>query len=114
MRILCDENFPPRVQKDFVGHECAHVITIGWRGTENGELLTKAEQAGFEVLITLDANIPTQNEVAGRNISVYVLQPDGQGTQATRALVGEVLIALQDYEPGQVQVFTNRTGKRLK
>jgi predicted nuclease of predicted toxin-antitoxin system len=114
MRVLLDENFPPRVQRDFVGHESAHVIAIGWRGILNGELLTKAEQAGFDVLVTLDTNIPPQNEIAGRKISVYVLQPDGQGTQATRALIGEVLIALQHCEPGQVRVFTNRTGKRRK
>jgi hypothetical protein len=63
-------------------------------------------------LVTLDANIPPQNEVAGRKISVYVLQPEGQGTRATRALMGEVLIALQAYKPGQVKVFTNRAGKR--
>jgi len=108
MRILLDENFPPRVQPDLVGHEYAHVIKIGWRGILNGALLTKAEQAGFDVLMTLDTNIPDQNTVAGRKISVYVLLPDGQGTEATRALIGEVLIALQSYQPGEVQVFSNR------
>lgn len=109
MKLLCDENFPPRVQKDFVGHECAHVVAIGWAGTLNGELLTKAEEAGFEVLVTLDANLPAQNEVAGRNISVYVLLPEGQGIKETQALMGEVLVALKSYKPGEVKVFTNRT-----
>ena len=108
MRVLLDENFPPRVQPDLVGHDCAHVIKIGWRGLLNGELLTKAEQAGFDVLLTLDTNIPDQNTVKGRKISVYVLLPDGQGTKATRALIGEVLIALHNYEPGEVEVFSNR------
>ena len=64
--------------------------------------------------MTLDANIPPQNLVSGRKISVYVLQPDGQGTQASLDLVGEVLIALQDYKPGHVRVFTNRTAERRK
>ena len=80
MRILLDENFPPRLQKDFVNHECSHVIGLGWRGIFNGELLERAELNGFNVLVTLDSNIPDQIEVKGRAISVYVLQPEGQGT----------------------------------
>lgn len=108
MRILLDENFPPKVQADLIGHECAHVLRIGWQGLKNGALLTKAEQAGFELLITLDANIPEQNKIEGRSISVYVLLPEGQGTQAARALIGEVLIALQTHKPGEVRFFTNR------
>ncbi|CAN5540494.1 hypothetical protein BH11ARM2_BH11ARM2_26940 [soil metagenome] len=82
------------MQPDLVGHECAHAIKIGWSGTLNGELLAKAEGAGFEVLLTLDINIPDQNTMKARNLSVYVLLQDRQGTEATRALIGEVLIAL--------------------
>jgi predicted nuclease of predicted toxin-antitoxin system len=113
MKVLLDENFPPRVQPNLIGHRCAHVIKIGWRGILNGSLLTKAEQAGFVVLITLDTNIPDQSTVAGRNISVYVLLPDGPGTEATRAPIGEVLIALQNDESGQVLTFTNRNPQHI-
>ena len=109
VRILLDENFPEPVMKDFVGHECAHVIQLGWAGTKNGQLLSKAEQAGFEILVTFDASIPKQNEISGRNIAVVVLKPQGQGIQATRVLIGEVLVALQTCQPGQVPTFSSRT-----
>jgi len=39
---------------------------------DNGELLTEAEAAGFEVLITTDKNLPYQQNLAGRNIAVVV------------------------------------------
>lgn len=108
MRILFDENFPPRGQIDYDEHEYGHVISVGWRGIQNGELLAKAESAGYDVLITLDSNIPSQNELAGKDISVYVLLPEGQGVQAIRSLAKEVLFALESYRPGEVKVFTNR------
>lgn len=101
------------LMKDFIGHECAHVISLGWQGTYNGELLTKAEQAAFDVLVTFDANIPIDNDVTARAIAVYIVQPEGQGIQATRALMGELLVALQSCTHGQVATFSNRTRKRL-
>lgn len=110
MRILLDENFPPKVAKDFVACDCAHVISLGWSGILNGELLTRAEQAGFDILVTLDTNIPDQNKMQGRKIAVYVFLPEGQGTNATRALMNEALFALQSYTPGEVKVFSNRKG----
>ena len=67
MRILLDENFPPKVANDFVGCDCAHVISLGWSGILNGELLTRAEQAGFDLLVTLDTNIPDHRVVTARS-----------------------------------------------
>jgi len=112
MRVLLDENFPLELVKDFIGHECAHVVAIGWKGTQNGELLAQAEEAGFDVLLTFDAGIPRDHDITKRMIAVYVVQPEGQGPSATRALVGEILIALSSCEPGQVLTITNRTRKR--
>jgi hypothetical protein len=111
MRILLDENFPVPLLKDFIGHECAHVIPLGWKGTKNGALLTRAEQEGFQVLITFDDDIPKEHDITQRNIAVYVVQPEGQGVANTRALVAEILVALPTCKPGQVLTFTNRTRK---
>ncbi len=112
MRVLLDENFPLELVKDFIGHDCAHVVAIGWKGTKNGELLTKAELAGFSVILTFDAGIPKDHDITSRRIAVYVVQPEGQGPAATRALVGEILVALGSCHPGQVLTFSNRKGKR--
>ena len=113
MRVLLDENFPIPLIKDFVGHDCAHVILLGWSGTLNGDLLAKAEDAGFDVLITFDDGIPKEHEISERKIAVYVVQPEGQGVPNTRALIGHILVALETCHPGQVETFTNRTRKRL-
>ena len=112
MRLLLDENFPLELLRDFPSHECAHVAALGWKGVVNGELLSKAEQAGFDVLLTFDAGIPKDHNIESRQIAVYIIQPEGQGPSATRALVGDILVALQSVHPGQVLTLSNRTRKR--
>jgi hypothetical protein len=39
----------------------------------NGEILTLAEQEGFEVLVSTDRNLPYQQNLAGRKIAIVVL-----------------------------------------
>lgn len=112
MRVLLDENFPVPLLREFKSHDCSHVILLGWAGTRNGELLARAEAAGFQVLITFDDGLPKENDISRLGLSVYILQPQGQGVRSARALVGEVLVALEDWHPGEVLTFSNRTGKR--
>jgi hypothetical protein len=40
---------------------------------ENGELLKEAEESGFDVMVTSDQNIPYQQNLAGRYLSLIVL-----------------------------------------
>ena len=46
---------------------------MGWDRLSNGELLTAAEQAGFELLLTTDKNIRYQQNLACRKIAIVVL-----------------------------------------
>ena len=55
MRILLDENLDWRLRRDLPGHETESVPLIGWAGIQNGVLLRKAVEEGFEVLVTMDS-----------------------------------------------------------
>ena len=57
MRLLLDENLDWRLRRDLPGHQVESVPLIGWAGFENGELLTKAVDARFDVLVTMDSNM---------------------------------------------------------
>jgi len=57
MRLLLDENLDWRLQRDLLAHQVESVPLIGWAGIENGELLRKAVEAGFDVLITMDSSM---------------------------------------------------------
>ncbi len=61
----------------------------GWDKLVNGALLSAAEAAGFEVLITTDKNLSYQQNLATRKIAVVVL---GQGRRSLiKAHVSEVI-----------------------
>jgi hypothetical protein len=40
---------------------------------KNGELLARAEQAGFDVMVTSDQNIRYQQNLSGRRLALVVL-----------------------------------------
>jgi len=45
----------------------------GWDKLSNGDLLTAAEEAGFDILLNTDKNIRYQQNLAGRKIAIIVL-----------------------------------------
>jgi predicted nuclease of predicted toxin-antitoxin system len=74
MRLLLDECVDERLRLHFPGHDCQTAGFAGSAGLKNGQLLEAAEAAGFDVLITIDRNIPDQQNLAGRKISIIILQ----------------------------------------
>ena len=45
----------------------------GWSGLSNGDLLSAAERAGFDVMLTADRRIRYQQNLAGRRLALIVL-----------------------------------------
>jgi predicted nuclease of predicted toxin-antitoxin system len=105
MKLIFDENTPFSLARDLDGHDCSSVIKLGWRGTENGQLLSRAEHAGFDVLVTLDDDIEKEQNMAGRRIAILVVKPAEQGKQAMRMLAPVVLDALTEIRPGEIRVI---------
>ena len=64
MRILLDENLDWRLRRDLPEHQVESVPLFGWAGIQNGELLQKAVEAGFDVLVTMDGNMLHQQNIA--------------------------------------------------
>jgi predicted nuclease of predicted toxin-antitoxin system len=62
MRILIDEDLDIRLRKHFsVEHKVVTVGYRGWKGYRNGRLL-KAAAEEFDVLISMDDNLPEQQK----------------------------------------------------
>ena len=62
MRILIDECVDERLRHLFPDHDCRMARFSGLAGLKNGRLLDAAEAAGFNVLLTVDQNIPDQQK----------------------------------------------------
>jgi hypothetical protein len=73
MRILLDHGTPAPLTTFLVGHTITKARDRGWDTLSNGDLLTVAEDAGFDVLPTTDKNIRHQQNLEGRRIALVVL-----------------------------------------
>jgi hypothetical protein len=54
MKLLLDECVPRKLKNHLPGVECQTVPEAGLAGKKNGELLSRAEQAGFQVFLTVE------------------------------------------------------------
>jgi hypothetical protein len=54
MRVLLDNNVNQRFAALVEGHEVVHARQLGWGELLNGKLISVAEDAAFEVMITAD------------------------------------------------------------
>lgn len=102
MRILLDDRIDESLQRHFTGHECETCSAAGFKGLTNGKLLIAAEEAGFDVLITIDQNLPRQQNVTSRVLSIVVLRSRTMNIDDLATLVPDALAALSTIEPGQV------------
>ena len=62
-----------RLRPHLVGHTVRTAAQQGWSELRNGDLLTEAEKAGFEMLVTIDKNMRYQQNLAHRKITIVVL-----------------------------------------
>jgi predicted nuclease of predicted toxin-antitoxin system len=94
MRVLLDENLNWRLKHDLPGHEVESVASLGWAGIQNGVLLRKAVESGFEVLITMDSNMAYQQDLSAHPIAVVVLRARSNRLNDTQPLMAAVIKAL--------------------
>ena len=55
MRVLFDQATPVPIRTFLIGHTVRTAAEQHWDTLKNGDLLTVAEQAGFEVFLTTEA-----------------------------------------------------------
>ena len=99
MLVLFDNGTPRTPARYLIDH---HTVTEararGWEELENGELLTEAEAAGFEVLVTTDKNLSYQQNLSARKIAVVVL---GKGRWSIiKPHVAQIVAAVNAATPG--------------
>lgn len=75
IRILLDEDIPLKLRHHFSAENLVETVQYrGWKGVVNGDLLRLAERE-FDVLITLDDNLPEQQNLSGFALALIVLRP---------------------------------------
>jgi len=101
VRILLDENLNWRLEQFLPGHEVKSVSRIGWAGLENGTLLARA-QDNFDVLITMDGSMASQQNLPRTHIAIVALRAPSNRLADTSPLMPKVLALLPTLKPGKV------------
>ena len=73
----------------------------GWELLENGELISRAEEDGYEVIVTTDQNMRHQQNLAGRRVGIVVLMATAWPRIQHR--IDEIRASIAEVQGGQVR-----------
>src|SRR5262245_13865780 len=107
MILLLDECMPQRLKRDFMNCQVftVQVFTVddaGLKGLKNGELL-QAAAGKYDVLVTVDKNIPSQQNLLSLKISCLILRAKNNRYNTLKELVPKALAALEKIQPGDIE-----------
>src|SRR5688572_3154089 len=102
MRVLLDENIDRRLKPLFDdGVEVLTVRERGWGSLTNGALLAAA-QAEFDALVTMDRNIPNQQNIEALALGLVIIRAFSNRKSAVAPLMPQVNQALATIRSGQI------------
>lgn len=102
MLILLNERLPRQLARHLAGHNVRTVQQQSWAGLKNGMLISKAEAAGFSVIVTSDQNLEHQQSLKNRKLGVVVLCAASNALEDLLPLVPNAVAAINSVQPGHV------------
>ena len=106
MKILLDHCVPQPLRRyctEHTEHTAETTAFRGWQALSNGALLQAAEQAGFDVFLTIDQNIQHQQNLSGLQLRVLVLEAENSLVATLIPLIIPALQALEQMQPGEIR-----------
>jgi hypothetical protein len=100
LKILFDQNVPRPLTRFLGAHEVTRAAELGWSSLKNGVLLSAADAAGFNVLLTGDKTIRHEQHMRGRQIALVYMSDNHWSI--VRDHVTAIVDAIQDATPGTV------------
>jgi hypothetical protein len=101
VKVLLDECVDRRLAADIHGHEVKTVPEVGWAALKNGELLRRAQQE-FDIIVTVDRNLPFQQDLSRFSIAVVVLRARSDRLADLRGVIPQLLGAMPVAKRGAV------------
>jgi hypothetical protein len=98
MRLLLDESIPVKFRRSLPNHEVQTVVEMGWSVVKNGKLLALAAD-GFDAFVTVDKNLPYQQNLTSLPLAVIVLDAVSNELLALQPLLPALERALLSLKP---------------
>jgi predicted nuclease of predicted toxin-antitoxin system len=102
LKILLDHNLDRRLKNYLTDYETATIQEQNWADVLNGELLTLAEKNDFDVLLTADTNIKSQQNLSNRKISILVLRAFNNRLETHAEMIDDIYEALAGIQPSEI------------
>lgn len=100
MKILLDECVSKKVKRLLPDLEVYTVAEMGFSGLKNGKLLTQAEKGGFDILLTIDKNIDSQQNISKYALSLVILNVMKSNVKYFEPLIPEFLSRINTNKKG--------------
>lgn len=98
MKILFDHGTPAPLRRTFPAHEVSTAYEMGSAKLSNGDLLAAAEKP-FDVFITTDQNLRSQQNLTGRRLAILVLSTTSW--PLIQKHTSKIYDAVKSIKPGQ-------------
>jgi hypothetical protein len=98
MRVLFDQGTPLPLRTFLVQHHVTTVYELGWGELQNGDLLNRAEESGYQLFVTTDQNLRYQQNLPGRSLAIAVLM--ATSWPRIERHVAQVVMQVDTLQPG--------------
>jgi len=101
MKILLDENIPRKLKNDFDSHlDIKTVREMKWNGIKNGKLMQLIQNHNFNFFITVDKNLPFEQNLNSVPFSIFILRAPNNKRKTLTPLVAKILqkIVTKNYQ----------------
>ncbi len=97
MKILLDESLPRKLKNDFGSyHEVYTVRDKGWLGQKNGSLLKLMIEDKFELFVTVDRNLPYQQNLERLPLTIFVLRANDNRRETLALLIFKIFKIIEE------------------
>lgn len=100
MKILLDECVTKKVKTALTDYEVFTVFDMGFSGLKNGQLLRKAQENHFDIILTIDKNMDHQQNIKKFNISIVVLETLNSNFNTIKESLPEFIERMKTFKKG--------------
>ncbi|MEZ4849089.1 MAG: hypothetical protein R3B93_10835 [Bacteroidia bacterium] len=105
MKILLDECVTKKLKAHLSEFSVYTVGEMGFSGLKNGKLLAEAQKHGFDILLTIDKNIDSQQNIGKYALSLVVFDVEKSNIKYFVDLIPQFKSQIKSYQKGKVYVI---------
>ncbi len=100
MKILLDECITKKLKSYLLDFEVYSVLEMNWSGLKNGELLKNCSINKFDILLTIDKNISSQQSIKKFDVAVVVLNSLNSKLESIIPLINKFIKESPSFKKG--------------